>query len=271
MAPQVSSPLSRRRFRFGAVCLALAALPVLLAATKHPVKKPSYDPSYPEVELFDALERGVVESTVIPKSPLQGNLFVTNRSGAPLTVRIPQVVAAVHVLRQAGNPFGGPASGATANQQNGSAQTVGGSPQSGQNGNNSNLPGGTFFSIASDQTVQIPLKTVCLSHGKPDPRANMTYRLVPITDVTTDRVLPEVLKSYVKGDVDPQTAQAAAWHLVNDMSWRALKDKKVAQLGGIGPKPYFAERELKSAEVLVSRLKAEIKAASPPDEAPKKL
>lgn len=264
-----------RRAQWLAACFALACLPLLTAATKQAVKKPTYEPNLNEVELFDALDRGLVEATVIPKSALQANLFVTNKSGAPLSVKIPEAVVAVHVLKQFFPPGGaqGPAAGQAggSNAQGGGAQTVGGGVQSGQgNGNGNGIAnrapfgqGNFFFSIASDKTIQLPLKTVCLSHGKPDPRPKMTYRLVKVEEYTTDPVLPEVLKAYVKGEADAQVAQAAAWHLSDKLSWHELAEKNMSQLGGFDPKPYFTEKQIKAAQDLITKVRAEVKAKQP--------
>lgn len=264
------------RPRHLAVCLTLACLPLLTAATKQAVKKPSYDPNVAEVELFDALDRGLVDATVIPKSALQGNLFITNKSGAPLSVKIPQAVVAVHVLKQFFPPGGaqGPAAQAGGGSaQGGGAQTVGGGVQGGQangNGNGNGIAnrapfgqGNFFFSIASDKTIQLPLKTVCLSHGKPDPRPKMTYRLVKVEEYTTDPVLPEVLKAYVQGDADAQVAQAAAWHLSDKLSWRDLEEKSIPQLGGFAPQPYFTEKQLKAAQDLIAKARKKSQAEQP--------
>ena len=49
--------------------------------------------------------------------------------------------------------------------------------------------GGGFFSIPPEKTVQVPLTTVCLEHGKAEPRTKMTYKLVKLEEYTSDPAL----------------------------------------------------------------------------------
>ena len=103
------------KFRcFVAACLA-TILACSLAATagaasKLPIKKLKHDPDVPSVELFDAIDQGLVETTVIAKNSYEANLFVTNKSDATVSVQFPKTVAAVQVLKQLG--FGQPNAGA---------------------------------------------------------------------------------------------------------------------------------------------------------------
>jgi hypothetical protein len=53
--------------------------------------------------------------------------------------------------------------------------------------------------------------------------------------------------------IHPQIAQAAAWHLTDDMSWRELAAKEIKRLGGAGSQPYFSRAALYHAQQLVAQ------------------
>lgn len=119
--------------------------------------------------------------------------------------------------------------------------------------------GGGFFSIPPDKTVQLPLETVCLNHGKPDPKPHLTYKLVPINVYTDDPVLQELVTMVATGKLDRAAAQAAAWHLTDNMSWEQLAAKKIRHVGGVPPEPYFQSNQLAAARQLVARAQERVK------------
>ncbi|MGE5193110.1 MAG: hypothetical protein ACM3U2_11485, partial [Deltaproteobacteria bacterium] len=91
------------------LCAAVFMTASLTGATKQrPIKKLSYDPSAPVVELFDGLEQGSLDATLIPRNSLGGNVFIENKTDKPVTVKLPKAVAAVQVLKQG---FGGAGAG----------------------------------------------------------------------------------------------------------------------------------------------------------------
>jgi len=264
------------------VCLAAAAI----SAPKKPAKTAKPSAEIPTVDLFEAIEKGSVEASVIPRDAHAATVFLTNRTDAPISVKFPKAVAAVQILKQlppgggltrvAGNA-GGPNNG----QPGGAAQPLGGGP-AGQgngnpigflnqgnngimNGNNNNVGNGFpnlrnngIFSIAPEKTVQVPLKTVCLAHGLPQPRPRMRYELVKLEDYSRDQVLHETLKAFVGGAVDIETAQAAAWHLTDNMSWGELKSKLSDQLGAVEPTPFFDQDKVDAAAALISRVREQV-------------
>lgn len=274
---QISSrPLTRSATLLACAGIVLASS--LMAASKRPMKKLTYDPSAESVELFDGIESGDLDVTVIPKSALAANVFVANKSSKPLTVKLPKAVAAVQVLKQgfgggmggmgggggfgggaqaAGGGFGGGAFGGGGFGGIGGGAGVGGfgSGNLGIGGGGAmGLGGGAgFFSIPSDAVVQLPLNTVCLEHGKPDPQPKMRYKLVPIETYTSDPVLQELMVMVGSGTIDPAAAQAAAWNIANDMSWEKLAAKQIEHLGGVPPEPYFSRNQLAAAQQVASQ------------------
>src|SRR5262245_16185626 len=101
----------RRAVRSGilTLCAVAVVMSSLAGATKQrPLKKLSYDPSAPVVELFDGMDQGAIAATMIPKNSLEGNVFIENKTDKPITVKLPKAVAAAQVLKQG---FGGAGAG----------------------------------------------------------------------------------------------------------------------------------------------------------------
>src|SRR5579863_7322291 len=268
---------------FIAACLAVSLSTTAVAASKQPLKKLKHDANIPAVELFDAIEQGLVETTVIAKNSHEANIFVTNKSDAAVSIQLPQAVVATQVLKQIfGPPRGGntvgPGQQQGGNFGGGAAQPVGGGMGNGQNqGNNvgmtngqgnafgngngngfQNVRGNGFFSIPAQKTVQVPLTTVCLAHGKPDPRQRMKYQLVKLEDYSNDPVLHETLKLFASGATETETAQAAVWHLTDKMSWSDLKAKQIDRIG-LDPVPYFNEKQVDAAARIVEQARESAK------------
>lgn len=244
--------------RWGSPILIVAIALALTAAIKRPIKKPTYDPTAETVELFNGIEQGYFEATLIPKSAHEGNVFIENKTGKPLSVKLPPAVAAVQVLKQGfgpgtGNapPGGGTGLGNAGNNQNGQAQSLGGGFGGGGLGGGG-LGGGGIFSIPPEKTVQVPFKSVCLAYGRPDPKPQMTYKLVQLDSYTKDPVLTESLQMFAAGEVSQAAMQATAWHLANGLSWDQLASKQIAFLGGLPSKPYFSSDQIATAKQLVS-------------------
>jgi hypothetical protein len=270
----------RARTQFVAACLSVFVLTTSLATAKQPIRKLKYDTSLPAVDLFEAIDNGLVETSVIAKSVNEASLFVTNKSDKAVSVKLPQAVVAVQVLKQFFPPGGNNNVGlnqAGGNRgQGGAAQPLGGGPQGnanngnngpGQNGQGNGFPnqGNNFFSVPSQMTVQVPLRTLCLAHGRPEPRPKMTYRLVKLEDYTGDRVLQETLKLFASGQTDAQSAQAAVWHLTDKMSWDDLRAKQIDRLG-LDPVLYFDAKQVDDAETLIDTARARTSDVSPTSE-----
>ena len=123
--------------------------------------------------------------------------------------------------------------------------------------------------------ISLQFNSVCLEHGKPEPTSSSRYKLVPVSQVSQDPVLYELLTVVSTGKVDSQAAQAAAWHLTDNMSFQQLAAKSVTHLGGQQPTPYFSLAQLQGAQQLLglSTRKAEERkvkqpAAPPASETP---
>jgi len=227
----------------------VAALP-LVALAASPVKKA--DKEQPKVvDLFDGIKAGDIEVKVIPKDAKEGTVTIKNKTGKPLTIKVPEALAGVPVLAQGlggiNDPGGGLGGGNGGNNQN---QGFGGGMMGGMGGmmgGGMGGMGGGFFNVPADKVGKFNLVTVCLDHGLNDPNPRVPYELVPIESYAKDPAVAEVLKLMVKGKLDQHSAQAACWHLQNGMSWEELAVKIGAKHLNGTVEAYFTPAHLERA------------------------
>ncbi len=245
-----------------------------------------FNPDHETVDVFTAIEDGRLEAKLIPCDSRQCNLLIKNLSDKPLNVTLPDVLAAVPVLAQFNNnqfnndPFNNNQLDNNA-QNNNAPQTLGiGNPFGNQPGNQfGNQPGNQFgnqrnpnmmnrrqqllnlpgvnrrnngpafapFNVAPEKTARLTVPSVCLEHGKKEPRPSMAYTIKPIDTVTDKAEAHEICRMLGHGEIDQRVAQAAAWHLANDMPWDKLAAKRIRVLG-YGKKPYFTAGQLAQAK-----------------------
>ncbi|PQO31773.1 hypothetical protein C5Y97_20415 [Blastopirellula marina] len=97
-----------------------------------------------------------------------------------------------------------------------------------------------------EKVQKIKVQGVCLDHGLEDPDPKIPYELKPIEAYTTKPGVAELCHLLGSGELNQRSAQAAAWHLNNGMSWEELANKRIHHL--IGPDtPYFSRQELQVA------------------------
>lgn len=258
-----------------AVCLSLSVLANAAERRRRPITRPKFDPNAEKIELFTGIEVGHLNVKVIPKNADQGNILVENTTKKPLTVQLPKAFVGVQVLKQAaGGGAAGGLGGCGAGDLGGSGSSGGGQQQSfgggfgggGLGGGGfgggfggiggggyGGFGGGGFFSVPPERTVRVPYYSVCLDHGKPEPTPRATFKLVKVEDYTKNAALRNLINLIGTNPrkINRKAAQAAAWHLANNMSWRALVNKRVRRLGGAPPVPYFHPREIVGARNLV--------------------
>ena len=239
------------------------------------------------VELFKAMEEGLVEVKLVPKNSLESSLSVTNKTNRPIVVDMPSAFAGVPVLAQppmggfggggfGGGPGGGMGGGAFGgddmrggrNNRNGGAnsnrggnsggnQSIGGGMGGrggmggGMMGGRGGRGGGGMFSIAPNKTHKEAVRTVCLEHGKKEPRSTVKYTIVPIdsyTDNKTTQVLCEMLGDK---DLDQNAVQVAVWSAENGMTMEELAAKTRQTARNNPVESYFKPGELElGAELL---------------------
>ena len=272
----------------GLISLALVvaiSLPVELVAAsktsqnfKKPIKNPKFDPSAKQVDLFDAVDAGQVTVRLIPRNAMGGNVLIENKTDKPLTVRIPEAVVGISIHSQFGN-FGAAGNLGLGNQglgiaglgngQNGPQKIGGGIGPALGNGQvfgngqgNGPAVGQGFFSIPAEMVVSLNFNSVCLEHGKPEPGPNSKYTLAPVSKISRDPVLYQLLAVVGSGKVDTKAAQAAAWHQANKMSFQQLAEKMNTPLGALTQTPDFSRSQILAAEQLVADAKKRAAEAS---------
>lgn len=201
-------------------------------------------PTPRSVDLFDGMKSGDLDVKFIPRNANDATILVKNNTDQPLTVKLPDAFAAVPVLAQAAAGAGG------ARQRNtgggGQNQALGGGG-GGLGGNRGGAAGGGgAFDVAPEKTVKAKVATVCLEHGKKEPNANVPYELRPIESYTSDAKVQELCKLLGAGELSTRSAQAAAWHFANHMTWEELTNKKIHHLIG-GDEVYFTQAEIRDA------------------------
>lgn len=232
--------------RFGLPAVVL--LPAALIAAERPKESlpPKGAPKGAAVDIFSAIEAGQVEARLITKDSSQCRLMVTNKTDKPLSVRLPEAFAGVPILAQLPNNFN---NNNFNNNRRNAPQGVGiGNPffnlpnQGNLNRNNNFNRGNNFFNILPEKVGQWKLSSVCLDHGKPEPRPLMKYEIQPLAEYTQKPGVAQVCAMLGRGEISQRTAQLAAWHLNNDMSWEKLAGmrRKLA----LGTEPTYSRREL---------------------------
>lgn len=238
------------------------------------------------VELFQAMEEGLVEVKLVPKNSLESSLSVTNKTNRPIVVDMPSAFAGVPVLAQppmggfGGGGFGGPGGGGfgggafggedggrggrggrggmdsgRGGGNSGGNQSIGGGMgggrMGGMGGGMGGRRGGGMFSIAPNKTHKEAVRTVCLEHGKKEPRSTVKYTIVPIdsyTDNKTTQVLCEMLGDK---DLDQNAVQVAVWSAENGMTMEELAAKTRQTSRNNPVESYFKPGELQlGAELL---------------------
>jgi hypothetical protein len=111
---------------------------------------------------------------------------------------------------------------------------------------------GGFMNVEPEMTRKVKVKGVCLEHGKEDPSPRMKYAIKPIETFTDKSDVHEVCKMLARGEITQNVAQAAAWHLMDDMSWNELaaKDRVVSKLRNYREK-WFSRQEITLADRVV--------------------
>ncbi len=198
-----------------------------------------------EVEFFQAMEEGQIDVRFIAKNDRAANILIANKTRLPLNVKLPAAFAGVPVLAQVGGNVGGNFGGGGGTTGGGGSQGLGGGFGGGGGGLGGGLGGGGFFNVAPEQVAKVSVPCVCLDHGKPDPSPRIPYVIRPIENYVSRPEVVELVKGFGAGQIPHGAAQAAVWHLNNDVSWQDLARKRGPRRTALGPKPpYFTSQQL---------------------------
>ncbi len=235
----------------------ITALTVLAALVASYARAATSDgsPTGAAVELFQAMDDGQVDVKFIAKSDRAARVLITNKTNQPLNVQLPAAFAGVPVLAQfgggggrGGGGFGGGGRGGGGfGGGGGGQQSVGGGLGGGGLGGGGLGGGGGVFSIPPEQTRKLNVAVVCLDHGLRDPSSSKPYKIVPAAQHINRPAVIELLIAFGRGELNHGAAQAAVWHLNNDLSWDELAAKKQGTRRSTSRPPYFSQDEIKAA------------------------
>jgi hypothetical protein len=228
----MASQLSRRIGRWAAIgtCLGLVFVVALLLAVR--TSQAANPANADTIDMFEGMQKDEIAVRFVPKDSKEAKLTIQNKTDKPLNVKLPEAFAAMPVLAQQG--AGGAAAGGRAG---GGGQGMGGGMGGGGGG------GMGMMYVAPQGVGHRKVLTVCLEHGKPEPRPSMPYEIKPIESLTARPAVKELCRMLGNGKIDQRTAQAAAWYLNNDMSWDQLANKRVHHANG-ATQPYFSPQEV---------------------------
>jgi hypothetical protein len=106
---------------------------------------------------------------------------------------------------------------------------------------------GGMMRVEADKAAKVKVPTVCLEHGKKDPNPRMKYKLVRLEEVNSDPRVRELCKLLANGRLPQNTAQAAAWHIANGLTWDQLASKNRVESRYSGNERWFSPLELQTA------------------------
>lgn len=207
-------------------------------------------------DLFAALKSGDVEAKVVVRDQHHVRVFLKNPSKRPLSVKLPEVLAARPILAQNNffNPQGNGQGLSTTTSSQQPAQAVGGPTSS---GSSRGFNGGPIFNIPPESVREIKIDAVCLEHGKPNPKNTMPYELVKLEEVCKEPAVESLLVRYGQGGLDRDVVQAAAWNLANGLSWDKLAAMS-EQVAINAERPIYTPQQLQAARQLTERAKKEV-------------
>lgn len=212
----------------------------------------------PAVKLFDALNNAQVNVKFIPANSITANVLIENNTDQAIHIELPEAIAAVPFLAQFGQQFGQQGGGGGGGAAGGGNQSVAGGFNAGGNGGQQGGAQGGFqggiFRIAPKRTRKFKATTVCMEYGKPDPNPRVAYKMVPISELTTDSKVIELCKQLGKKKVDQKLAQAVAWHLANGLDWDRIAKINRLESRYLGNVPMFTANQVRKAKELVKTL-----------------
>jgi hypothetical protein len=252
--------LNLRKWRL----LCLVSVSVLLLATaltaaerrgRRAAKIGQQNPAAETVEMFAAMEKGDISVQLIPKDSTESQILIKNKTKKPLNVKLPDAFAGVPALAQFGGGNGGGGGRHSGGSSRSNSNNSGGNQGTG--GGMGGMMGGMGMgNIPPEKVGKFKVPTVCLDHGKAEPRAAVPYVIKPIESYSSKPGVRELCQMLGTGQLSQRAAQAAAWHLNNDMSWQELAAKRVKHLSGPST-PYFTTAEIQAGmQIATSAIRA---------------
>lgn len=241
-----------------AAFIAVALLSISSVVSSVSAARPKAADNAANVDLFDAIEGKQIDVRMLPRDDKEARIIIKNNTKKPLNVKLPEAFAGVPVLGQRGMGGGGARGGGGIGGQGGQQQAMGGGMGGGMMGGGGGMMGGMgggMMNLPAEKVAQFKVATVCLEHGKKEPRRGMQYELKPLEEVTTKSGVRELLTAFGKDALTQSAAQAAAWHLANDLSWEQLAAKTRDYFDG-SSEPWFSQDDLQAGH-RVAQMSAE--------------
>ena len=113
--------------------------------------------------------------------------------------------------------------------------------------------------IAPEKTVKEKVRTVCLEHGKKEPRSGQDYAIVPIRHFTDNKTTEALCEMLADDSVDQQAIQVAVWNQECEVSFDELASKVYQPTSNVVPRPWFNKDQLIAGSELIE--KAQVRAA----------
>ena len=112
--------------------------------------------------------------------------------------------------------------------------------------------GGGAFNIPPGKVGKVGVKTVCLEHGKKDPKSYIDYKIQPLSKLNNDPKIAEMMTMLANDEVAQPVAQAAAWNVTDDKSWQELSMmNRVESMNGYFER-FFTRNQLLFAQQVVT-------------------
>ena len=207
-----------------------------------------------EVELFAGIADGTVEVQFIPKDATRATVIFKNKTDRPISVRLPSAFAGVPVLAQG--------IGAGVGGMGGMGGGMGGMGGLGGLGGMGGMGGmGGFMNLAPEKVARVRVGTMCLEHGKEDPNPHIKYEIRPIAEFTDKPEVAELCRMIANDEIPQNVAQAAAWHLMDGLTWEQLAAKDRVRMSNGYAEKWFSYQELVFAQRAVMVASERAKAA----------
>lgn len=208
------------------------------------------------VPLFAAIQKGDVTVSVVPHREERVTLQIANRTDRPIAIEVPPAIAAVPVLAQFADPFGGQNN---LGQNRNAPQALGfPGPNNAQvNGGNNNagfpFPNPGIFNVPAGKVIKVKLPATCLEFGKPTPNSRHPYEIQPLETVSEHSEVAAILAMVGRKEVTRRIGQLAIWHIANGTSWRELASLRTDRIDGLVTPVYSAD-EIQKARALVAQV-----------------
>jgi hypothetical protein len=244
--------------RFMAV-LVISLLPsiVLAADQTGRLRAGEYNPDHNTVEMFKAIDNGDILVKVIPKDSKQCRVLITNKTDKPLNIALPETFTAMPLAQfgeDAGGGFGG---GGDRPARRGGGRSSSRSSSGSSSQSTGGGMGGGMFNVAPEKVGNLKATTVCLEHGKGEPKAQIPYTIKPLDEFTKKPEVHVLCNLLGDGQLSQRSAQAAAWHYSDGMSWEELAAKQIKHANGT-TEPYFDRSELTTAMNIAEEVERQV-------------